>query len=122
MTGDWVIFLLISTVVLGYLGSLRINPWVKCSRCNGKPQSKGKVFGYAHHFCTKCCERLCFRVFRFSCHCFHFVAMCQQMPSRSATLATSCASHENNLLLLIHIRCLQIYLQVDVSTEQKMHH
>ncbi len=54
MTGDWVIFLLISTVVLGYLGSLRINPWVKCSRCNGKPQSKGKVFGYAHHFCTKC--------------------------------------------------------------------
>ena len=54
MTGEWIIFLLVSTVVLGYVGSLRINPWVKCSRCGGKPQSKGKIFGYAHHFCPKC--------------------------------------------------------------------
>lgn len=54
MTGDWIIFLLVVTVVLGYIGSLRINPWVKCSRCNGKPLRRGGIFGYAHRFCSKC--------------------------------------------------------------------
>jgi DnaJ-class molecular chaperone len=54
VTGELVIYLTILTVILGYLGSLWINPWVKCSRCNGKPQRKGAIFGYAHHFCPKC--------------------------------------------------------------------
>jgi DnaJ-class molecular chaperone len=38
----------------GYLVSLRLNPWVKCSKCQGKPKSRGWVFGHAHHFCSKC--------------------------------------------------------------------
>jgi DnaJ-class molecular chaperone len=45
---------LIAVVVLGYLGSLLINPWVKCSRCGGKSRVRGGLFNYAHHDCPKC--------------------------------------------------------------------
>jgi DnaJ-class molecular chaperone len=44
----------VAVVILGYIVSLKINPWVKCSRCGGNPKKTGSVFGYAHHFCPKC--------------------------------------------------------------------
>jgi DnaJ-class molecular chaperone len=34
--------------------SLMLNPWVKCSKCQGKPKQQGWAFSYAHHFCDKC--------------------------------------------------------------------
>lgn len=41
-------------LILGWVGSLWINPWVKCSRCGGNPKKKGFLFSNAHHFCPKC--------------------------------------------------------------------
>ena len=38
----------------GYVLSLYLNPWVTCSRCNGKPRPRAWLFGYAHHLCPKC--------------------------------------------------------------------
>ena len=43
---------LVSFVI--YYGSLRLSPWVKCSKCNGQPRVKGRMFSYAHHTCPKC--------------------------------------------------------------------
>jgi hypothetical protein len=31
-----------------------LNPWVKCSKCQGKPKHQGWAYSYAHHFCSKC--------------------------------------------------------------------
>jgi hypothetical protein len=45
---------LIALVVLGYVGSLWVNPWVKCSRCGGGSKKTGWLFGYAQHACPKC--------------------------------------------------------------------
>jgi DnaJ-class molecular chaperone len=43
---------LISSLI--YCGSLRLKPWVKCSKCDGQPRVKGWMFSYAHHTCPKC--------------------------------------------------------------------
>jgi hypothetical protein len=37
-----------------YVLSLKLNPWVKCSRCKNQPRRKGWVGTYAHHICPKC--------------------------------------------------------------------
>jgi DnaJ-class molecular chaperone len=37
-----------------YVVSLMLNPWVKCSKCQGKPKHQGWAYSYAHHFCSKC--------------------------------------------------------------------
>jgi hypothetical protein len=34
--------------------SLRLNPWVKCSKCGGQPKKQGAFYSYAHHSCDKC--------------------------------------------------------------------
>jgi len=47
-------WLVLAIIVAGYLISLFLNPWVKCSKCGGKPKSQGLVYGYAHHICSKC--------------------------------------------------------------------
>jgi hypothetical protein len=46
----WVIAILIACYVL----SLKLNPWVRCSRCKNQPNRKGWVFSNAHHVCSKC--------------------------------------------------------------------
>ena len=33
--------------------SLWLNPWVKCSKCQGKPKIKGWIYSNAHHICDK---------------------------------------------------------------------
>jgi DnaJ-class molecular chaperone len=38
----------------GYLLSLRLNPWVACSKCQGKPKQQGWIYRSAHHICNKC--------------------------------------------------------------------
>jgi len=45
---------MILVLIVGYLVSLWINPWVKCSRCGGGTRKKGFIFGYAYHPCSKC--------------------------------------------------------------------
>jgi DnaJ-class molecular chaperone len=54
MTSEWVVAIGLIVLVVGYIGSLWLNPWVKCSRCRNKPVKKGLIFGYAHHSCPKC--------------------------------------------------------------------
>ena len=46
--------LVLGILITGYLVSLKLNPWVRCSRCKNKPKIKGWMFGYAHHVCPKC--------------------------------------------------------------------
>jgi hypothetical protein len=41
-------------VGVGYVASLYLNPYVKCSKCKGKVTSKGWVFNYSHHVCSRC--------------------------------------------------------------------
>lgn len=48
----WLI--LLAVLGMGYLVSLRRNPWVACSRCRGKSRSRGGLFRYAHHVCRRC--------------------------------------------------------------------
>ncbi|HEU4491244.1 MAG TPA: hypothetical protein VFR74_10260 [Jiangellales bacterium] len=48
----WLI--LFAVLGMGYLVSLRLNPWVKCSRCRGTPRRRGWMYMYAHHICPKC--------------------------------------------------------------------
>jgi DnaJ-class molecular chaperone len=45
---------LVGLVFAVYLGSLSINPWVKCSRCRGKQRLRGWIFSNAHRNCPKC--------------------------------------------------------------------
>ena len=54
MTSDSTLFVVVGLAILVYVVSLWINPWVKCSRCGGKPRHKGLIFTYAHHMCPKC--------------------------------------------------------------------
>ena len=49
---DWLVLTLI--IFGGYVISLMLNPWVKCSKCHGKPKSQGWFYSYAHHICSKC--------------------------------------------------------------------
>jgi DnaJ-class molecular chaperone len=51
---EFYIVLIIGAGILGYVGSLLINPYVTCSRCGGSPKKRGSIFSYAHHFCPKC--------------------------------------------------------------------
>ena len=48
------VILVLVILIGGYVLSLKLNPWVRCSRCNNNPKRKGWVFGYAHHICPKC--------------------------------------------------------------------
>jgi DnaJ-class molecular chaperone len=48
------VLLLIAIVIGVYYVSLRLNPWVKCSKCHGKQRFQGWVFSHAHHNCPKC--------------------------------------------------------------------
>ena len=48
------VVLIISIIILGYIGSLWINPWVKCSRCGGGSTKKGFIFSRAYRPCSKC--------------------------------------------------------------------
>ena len=53
--GDTVeVIVVLALVIVGYVVSLKLNPYVKCSRCKNSPRKKGLVFGYAHHICSKC--------------------------------------------------------------------
>jgi DnaJ-class molecular chaperone len=47
-------FVIVAVLIGFYVVSLLFNPWVKCSKCKGKPRPRGWVFGYAHHVCPKC--------------------------------------------------------------------
>jgi DnaJ-class molecular chaperone len=49
-----IVLLLIAIVIGGYVASLKLNPWVKCSNCHGKQRKQGWVFSHAHHNCPKC--------------------------------------------------------------------
>ena len=48
------LFVLGVAVLVTYVVSLTLNPWVKCSKCHGKPKKQGSLFSYAHHICDKC--------------------------------------------------------------------
>jgi len=48
------VIVVLAVVIGGYLLSLKLNPWVRCSRCKNKPKIKGWVFSNAHHICPKC--------------------------------------------------------------------
>jgi hypothetical protein len=48
------LILIIALVVAVYVLSLKINPYVRCSRCKNNPKRKGLIFNYAHHICSKC--------------------------------------------------------------------
>ena len=37
-----------------YVASLKLNPWVLCSKCKNKPKIKGWVADHAHHVCSNC--------------------------------------------------------------------
>jgi DnaJ-class molecular chaperone len=54
--GDTVfeLFVVVAVLVAFYVVSLKLNPWVICSRCKNKPKRKAWAFGYAHHTCPKC--------------------------------------------------------------------
>jgi DnaJ-class molecular chaperone len=53
MTVTYVI-LILAILIGGYVLSLKLNPWVKCTRCKNSPKIKGWVYNYAHHVCPKC--------------------------------------------------------------------
>lgn len=55
-TGDTVLeLLLIGGLGVGfYVLSLKLNPYVRCSRCKNSPKRKAWAFSYAHHTCPKC--------------------------------------------------------------------
>ncbi len=46
--------LVIAILIIVYVVSLKLNPYVRCSRCKGNPRIKAWLFGYAHHTCPKC--------------------------------------------------------------------
>ena len=48
------IFLIIIGVPISlYVASLKLNPWMKCSKCHNSPKIKGWVTR-AHHVCPVC--------------------------------------------------------------------
>jgi excinuclease UvrABC ATPase subunit len=48
------LFLIVGALLGLYVLSLKLNPWVRCSRCKNVPKRKGWTFNYAHHICRKC--------------------------------------------------------------------
>jgi DnaJ-class molecular chaperone len=48
------VILIFVIFIVGWVLSLKLNPWVKCSKCKNSPKIKGWVFGHAHHVCPKC--------------------------------------------------------------------
>jgi DnaJ-class molecular chaperone len=48
------IIIVFTILIVGYVLSLKLNPWVRCSRCKNQPKIKGWVFSNAHHTCPKC--------------------------------------------------------------------
>lgn len=46
--------LVLTIVIVGYVVSVKLNPYVRCSRCKNQPKIKGWVFSSAHHVCPKC--------------------------------------------------------------------
>lgn len=52
---EFFVFLVILAGAMGiYYVSLRLNPYVDCSKCHGQPRPRAWFFGYAHHVCSKC--------------------------------------------------------------------
>jgi hypothetical protein len=48
-------FIVTIAILIGiYVLTLKLSPWVRCSRCKNNPKRKGWVFRYAHHVCPKC--------------------------------------------------------------------
>ena len=54
--GDAVLYIVVFAIfgLLLYLASLKLNPWVKCSKCKNEPKRKGWMANYAHHTCPRC--------------------------------------------------------------------
>lgn len=52
--GVFYLILIIAVVIAGYVLSLKLNPYVKCSKCKNSPKIKGWVFNKAHHVCSNC--------------------------------------------------------------------
>jgi DnaJ-class molecular chaperone len=48
------IVLVLILIGVGYVASLYLNPYVTCTKCQGKSMSKGWVFNYSHHICSRC--------------------------------------------------------------------
>jgi hypothetical protein len=48
------LLVLVAIILVTYRVSLALNPWVACSKCDGKPKKQGAIFSYAHHICDKC--------------------------------------------------------------------
>jgi DnaJ-class molecular chaperone len=46
--------LILLTLLVVYVVSLKLNPYVRCSKCKNKPKIKGWLFTNAHHVCPKC--------------------------------------------------------------------
>ena len=52
--GDMWVIVMVALPILIYIGSLWVNPWVKCPRCQGRVTEKGLLFKYAFHACPRC--------------------------------------------------------------------
>ena len=48
------VLILIGGSIGVYYLSLTRSPWTECSRCHGKPRSRGWLFSYAQSVCPKC--------------------------------------------------------------------
>jgi DnaJ-class molecular chaperone len=48
------ILALVLILIVGYFASLYFNPYVTCTKCEGKPTLRGWVFSSSHHVCPKC--------------------------------------------------------------------
>ena len=46
--------MVIVIVIIVYVVSLKLNPYVTCSRCKGRPKKTAWVFRHANHVCSKC--------------------------------------------------------------------
>ena len=49
-----VVLALVILIGASYVVSLKLNPWVKCSRCKNSPKIKAWTYSHAHHVCPKC--------------------------------------------------------------------
>jgi DnaJ-class molecular chaperone len=50
---SYIVLIAILAVSL-YVASLKLNPWVLCSKCKNTPKIKGWVANHAHHVCSNC--------------------------------------------------------------------
>ena len=46
--------LVVVLIGVGYYWSLKLNPWVMCSKCHGTPRLKGLVFKHVQRVCPRC--------------------------------------------------------------------